>query len=52
MRYYKVIGFEDGGPVFWFTVKAKNFSNALSTIEKDYYMADFTFYKLEIMEVR
>ena len=51
MRHYKVVGFEDDGPVFWFTVTADNFSEALRVIEKDYYMADMNFYKLEITEV-
>lgn len=51
MRHYKVVGFEYDGPVFWFTVTADNFSEALRTIEKDYYMTDMTFYKLEITEV-
>ena len=51
MKRYKVVGFEDAGPVFCFTVTAKNFSEALRVIEKDYYMTDMTFYKLEIREV-
>lgn len=52
MRCYQVVGFEDASPVFWFTVMAKNFSEALSEIEKDYYMTDMTFCKLEIREVK
>lgn len=40
MKRYQVVGFEDTGPVFWFTAMAKNFSEAL-----------MTFYKLEIREV-
>lgn len=52
MRHYKVVGFEDDGPVFWFTVTADNFSEALRTIAKDYYMTDIDFYKLEITEVK
>ena len=51
MKFYKVVGFEDTGPVFWFTITGDNFSEALRTIEKDYYMTDMTFYKLEITEV-
>ena len=51
MRHYQVVGFEEGGPVFWFTVTARNFSEALKGIEKDYYMTDTTFCKLEIREV-
>lgn len=51
MKRYQVVGFEDAGPVFWFTVTAENFSEALREIEKDYYMTDMTFYKLEIREV-
>lgn len=51
MKLYKVVGFEDDGPVFWFTVMAKNFSEALRVISKDYYMTTMTFYKLEITEV-
>lgn len=51
MRHYQVVGFEDDGPVFWFTVTRDNFSEALRAIEKDYYMTDMTFYKLEITEV-
>ena len=50
MKYYQVVGFEDGDPVFCFTVTAKNFSEALKEIERDYYMTDMTFYKLEIRE--
>lgn len=51
MKLYKVVGFEDAYPVFLFTVTAGNFSEALRTISKDYYMTDMTFYKLEITEV-
>lgn len=51
MKYYQVAGFEEGGPVFWFTVAGDNFSEALKAIEKDYYMTDMTFCKLEITEV-
>lgn len=51
MKHYQVVGFEDTGPVFWFTVTGDNFSEALRAIEKDYYMTDMTFYKLEITEV-
>lgn len=43
MKHYKVVGFEDDGPVFCFTVTADNFIEALRLIEKDYYMADMTF---------
>ena len=51
MKRYQVVGFEDAGPVFWFTVTAKNFSEAQKGIEKDYYMTDMDFCKLEIREV-
>ena len=51
MKHYQVVGFEDAGPVFWFTVMANNFSEALRAIDKDYYMTDMTFSKLEITEV-
>ncbi len=51
MKRYQVVGFEDASPVFWFTVTADNFSEALRAIEKDYYMTDMTFYKLEIRKV-
>ena len=51
IRYYQVAGFGDAGPIFWFTVTAKNFSEALREIGKDYYMTDMTFYKLEVTEV-
>ena len=51
MKHYQVVGFEDDGPVFCFTVTAKNFSEALREIEKDYYMTDMTFCKLEVTEV-
>ena len=51
MKHYQVVGFEATGPVFWFTVTAKNFSEALIEIEKDYYMTDMDFCKLEIREV-
>lgn len=50
MKRYQVVGFEKGSPVFWFTVTADNFSEALREIEKDYYMTDMTFDKLEISE--
>ena len=51
MNQYKVVGFEAAGPVFCFTVTAENFNEALREIEKDYYMTDMTFYKLEIREI-
>ena len=51
MKYYQVVGFVHGGAAFCFTVSAENFSEALRKIEKDYYMTDMTFYKLEIREV-
>lgn len=50
MKHYQVVGFENAGPVFSFAVTADNFSEALMAIGKDYYMADMTFYKLEITE--
>ena len=52
MKRYQVVGFEDDGPVFCFTVTAENFREALRAIEKDYYMTDMKFYKLEITEVK
>ena len=51
MKYYQVVGFEHAGPVFCFTVTAENYREALRKIEKDCYMDDMTFYKLEIREV-
>ena len=51
MKRYQVVGFEDAGLVFGFTVTAKNFSEALREIGKDYYMTDMAFYKLEIREI-
>lgn len=51
MKRYQVVGFENTVPVFWFTVTGDNFSEALRAIEKDYYMTDMTFSKLEITEV-
>ena len=51
MKRYQVVGFVDAGAVFSFTVTAKNFSEALRAIEKDYYMADMIFYKIEVTEV-
>ena len=51
MKRYQVVGFEESGPVFWFTVMASDFSEALRAIAKDYYMTDMNFYKLEITEV-
>ena len=51
MKHYQVVGFEDASPVFWFTVTAENFSEALREIDKDYYMTDMDFCKLEIREV-
>ena len=52
MKHYQVVGFEHTGPVFCFTVTANNFSEALRGIEKDYYMTDMDFFKLEIREVK
>lgn len=52
MKRYQVVGFEEGNPVFWFTVMASDFSEALKAIEKDYYMTDMTFDKLEITEAK
>lgn len=52
MKHYQVVGFEEDGPVFWFTVTANNFSEALKDIEKDYYMTDMDFQKLEVTEVK
>lgn len=51
MKRYQVVGFEDAGPVFCFTVTADSFVEALREIGKDYYMTDMTFYKLEVTEV-
>lgn len=51
MKRYQVVCFEETGPVFWFTVAAENFSEALRAIEKDYYMTDTSLCKLEIREV-
>ena len=51
MKRYQVVGFEYDGPVFCFTVTARNFSEALKGIEKDYYMTAMDFCKLEIREV-
>ena len=51
MKRYQVVGLEDTGPVFCFTKTKKNFSEALREIEKDYYMTDMTFCKLEVTEV-
>ena len=51
MKRYQVVGFEDDGSVFCFTVTAKNFSEALREVSKDYYMTDMTFCKLEVTEV-
>ena len=51
MKRYKVVGFEDAGLVFCFTVTTENFREALRAIEKDYYMTDMTFCKLEVTEV-
>lgn len=51
MKHYQVVGFEDAYPVFCFTVTADSFVEALREIEKDYYMTDMDFCKLEITEV-
>ena len=51
MKRYRVVGFEDDGAVFCFTVTAENFSGALRKIEKDHYMSEMAFVKLEIREV-
>ena len=51
MKRYQVVGFEDDGLVFGFTVTADSFVEALREIEKDYYMTDMDFCKLEIIEV-
>ena len=52
MKRYQVVGFEDAGLVFGFTVTADSFVEALRAISKDYYMTDMKFYKLEITEVK
>ncbi len=51
MSQYKVIGFESAGPVFWFTVLADNFAEALKLISTDEYMKDMNFCKLEVNEM-
>ena len=51
MKRYKVVGFVDAYPVFWLTVTADSFVEALREIGKDYYMTDMTFCKLEVTEV-
>ena len=51
MKRYQVVGFEDDGLVFGFTVTADSFVEALRAISKDYYMTDMKFYKLEIREI-
>ena len=51
MKRYQVVVIKEAGSVFCFTVTAKNFSEALREIEKDYYMTDMTFCKLEVTEV-
>ena len=35
MKRYQVVGFEDDGPVFCFTVTAENFTEALREIENE-----------------
>ena len=47
MKQYKVVGFESTGPVFWFTVLADNFTEALELISNDEYMTNMSFCKLE-----
>ena len=51
MKQYKVIGFESAGPVFWFTVLADNFTEALELISNDEYMTNMPFCKLEVNEM-
>lgn len=51
MKEYKVVGFESTGPVFWFTVLADNFAEALKLISTDEYMKDMNFCKLEVHEM-
>lgn len=51
MKHYQVVGFEDAGPVFCFTVMANSFGEALRAISEDHYMTDMNFYKLEVTEV-
>ena len=51
MKYYQVVGFDEDGPIFWFTVMESNFKEALKAIGNDYYMTDMNFYKLEITEI-
>ena len=51
MKYYQLVGSGDAGPIFRYIVPAKNFSEALREIDKDYYMTDMDFCKLEIREV-
>ena len=51
MKFYRVAVFDEDCLLFWFTVMAKNKSEALREISKDYYMTDMTFCKLEVTEV-
>ena len=51
MKRYQVVGFEDDGLGGGCTGTADSFVEALREIEKDYYMTDMDFCKLEITEV-
>lgn len=51
MKFYRVAVFDGDCLLFWFTVMAKNKSEAHKEIEKEYYMDNITFSHFEIMEI-
>lgn len=51
MKFYRVAVFDEVCLLFWFTVMAKNLSEAHKEIEKEYYMNGITFSHFEIMEL-
>lgn len=51
MKFYRVAVFDEDCLLFWFTVMAKNLSDAHKEIEKEYYMNGITFSHFEITEV-
>lgn len=51
MKFYRVAVFDEDCLLFWFTVMAKDLSEAQKEIEKEYYMSGITFSHFEITEV-
>lgn len=51
MKFYRVAVFDEDCLLFWFTVMAKDLSDAHKEIKKEYYMNNVVFSHFEIMEI-